>query len=255
MAKAKQSAKRGGTKNQPTQTATVAVAKVAAWAPTVPATAPVFTAPVGTPVTGAHILAWARGLLGQPKLPAIPNTVAYGKNPATTAGVLYNIVVQPLANVGNHTTGAKGTNGQRAGAAPIPATIGYSGAYNGVRSVYQNWLLFGFGHVPSPTGAIAHVAHGPVFNLGHITASMHASDLHVGNNIICACAMLNGGYNGTVTVPYIQLRYVPLAQQPTALPPLTTVGAPIGTAIANGKHAGIVAVAGTPILARAAAAK
>ena len=235
------------TKTATTATATISgVAATAKFAPKVAATAPVFTHTQNA--TASNIYAWVKSCMG---------------NNAPTAynALLQNVVVQPLASVTLQTTGGvtptqnargqwvgKNTNGN----APIPTALGYSGCWAGVRATYQNWLLFGFGVLPNASGAVTYTkAHAPVFNLAHITGSMHRLDGHAYTQLLCVTALLNGHYSGCKVVstkPFVQLRYVPLAQQtPSTLPPLTNTGAVVGTTVYGGNYPTVVAKVGAAL--------
>ena len=140
----------------------------------VTASAATFNAPKGTVVTGAMLNAWVHQHAG---------------------GQWANVQFVPNtnANVANKYT----TQG---GAKPLP--FGYGGKPTGIRAIYQNYYLYGM-----------QTKQGLTKNLALIHSAMRKTDGHSLQQLICLCAMFNGGYGKKATgIAYGTL----VATKPTA---------------------------------------
>ncbi len=140
----------------------------------VTASAATFNAPKGTVVTGAMLNAWVNQHAG---------------------GQWANVQFVPNtnANVANKYT----TQG---GAKPLP--FGYGGKPTGIRAIYQNYYLYGM-----------QTKQGLTKNLALIHSAMRKTDGHSLQQLICLCAMFNGGYGKKATgIAYGTL----VATKPTA---------------------------------------
>lgn len=99
-------------------------------------------------------------------------------------GQLNNVYVYPLSNVGAQNS-----------AKPTP--FGYARP-SGTRAMYHNWHLFGY---KQQDGTVTQ-------SLGTIANAMRQHDGHSWQQLICTCALLNGGYSRsspTWGTPFIKL--------------------------------------------------